>query len=181
MRSKAAGQMINCWQTAADPQQTFDISPLGEMLSSILAHGLIVRRQNMSSLSLTAAFNRYAAKLANPQWAVSAISSNGELVVSCWKHYLKPIGGTLRYVDRLSRWDGNAAGNNLLRDHLTRAMSEDLPVRLVIARTEETDIVDAGEDASKVAKSFGVREDVVGRVVAFDGDVFEFEFKRKDM
>ena len=34
----------------------------------------------MSSLSLTAAFARYGTKLANPQWAVSAINANGELV-----------------------------------------------------------------------------------------------------
>ena len=134
----------------------------------------------MPSLTLTAAFNRYRAKLANPQWAVSAISSDGELVVSCWKHYFRSEDGTLRYVDRLSRWDGNAAGNNLLREHLNKAVEEDLRIRLVIARTEETDVVDSGKDASQVAKSFGVREDVIGRVLSFDGDAFEFEFTRKD-
>jgi hypothetical protein len=134
----------------------------------------------MSALTLTAAFNRYGAKLINPQWAVSAISASGELVVSCWKHYLKPGKGALRYVDRLSRWEGNMAGNNLLREHLNKAVTDNLPIRLVIARTESTAVIDSGADASQVSKSFGVREDVVGRVLSFDGDAFEFEFTRRD-
>jgi len=132
----------------------------------------------MSSLSLTSAFARYGAKLANSQWAVSAINSSGELVVSCWKHYLKGGEGKLCYRDRLSRWDGNAAGNNLLREHLNKALSDGLPVRLVIARTDATDIVDSGQDASQATKTFGVREDLVGKVVAFDDDHFEIEFVR---
>ena len=134
----------------------------------------------MPSLSLTSAFRRYGATLTNPQWAVSAINSDGELVVSCWRHYLKGKQGKLFYVDRLSRWAGNTAGNNLLREHLERAIEENLPVRLVIARTESTDVIDSGADASQVAKSFGVREDLIGRVVRFDGDQFEFEFTHAD-
>ena len=132
----------------------------------------------MAALSLTSAFARYGAKLPNPQWAVSAINSKGELVVSCWKHYLKGGDGKLVYTDSLSRWAGNAAGNNLLREHLTRALADDLHVRLVIARTDETDIVDSGQDASQAAKTFGVREDLVGKVAVFDGDQFEIEFVR---
>ena len=132
----------------------------------------------MAALSLTSAFARYGAKLPNPQWAVSAVNSTGEVVVSCWKHYLKGANGKLIYEDSLSRWAGNAAGNNLLREHLTRALADDLPVRLVIARTDATDIVDSGQDASQAAKTFGVREDLVGKVVAFDGDHFEIEFVR---
>lgn len=133
----------------------------------------------MPSLSLTSAFARYGAKLANPQWAVSAINSNGELIVSCWKHYLEGADGKLCYRDRLSRWAGNAAGNNLLREHLNKAISDDLPVRLVIARTDAMDIVDSGQDASQAPKTFGVRENLVGRVVTFDGDHFEIVFVRK--
>ena len=133
----------------------------------------------MASLSLTSAFARYGAKLANPQWAVSAINSEGELVVSCWKHYLKGSGGRLFYKDRLSRWDGNSAGNNLLREHLEKAVAGELPVRLVVARTDATDIVDSGQDASQAPKTFGVREDLIGKVVAFGGDYFEIEFVRE--
>ena len=134
---------------------------------------------DVSSLSLTSAFARYGAKLANPQWAVSAINPRGELVVSCWKHYLIVADGKLCYRDHLSRWDGNTAGNNLLRDHLNKALADDLPVRLVIAKTEATDIVDSGQDASQVSKTFGVRDELMGRVISFDGDNFEFEFVRE--
>ena len=116
--------------------------------------------------------------MTNAQWAVSAISSKGELVVSCWKHYLSGGDGKLAYKDSLSRWAGNAAGNNLLREHLTAAMTDNLPVRMVIARTDATEIVDSGQDASQVAKTFGVRKDLVGKVVFFDGDQFEIEFAR---
>ncbi len=130
----------------------------------------------MASLNLTTAFNRYGARLTNPQWAVSAISSSGDLVVSCWTHYLRPDDGKLTYVDRLSRWSGNSAGNNLMREHLERAVAEDLKVRLVKATTSDTELVDSGGDASGAKNTFGVREDVVGRVTSFDGDEFIIEF-----
>lgn len=132
----------------------------------------------MASLSLTSAFGRYGAKLSNPQWAVSALSKNDELVISCWSHYLGPHDGALRYEDRLSRWEGNKAGTNLIREHLNRAISEDLSVRLVIARTTETNAVDSGHEASTVNKTFGVREDLVGKVVSFDGDTYVIDFER---
>lgn len=127
-------------------------------------------------LNLTTAFNRYGAKLTNPQWAVSAISGKGELVVSCWTHYLGAGGGRLTYVDRLSRWSGNSLGNNLMREHLERAVEDDLKVRLVKATTSNTALVDSGGDASQAKNTFSVREDVVGHVTSFDGDEFVIEF-----
>ena len=134
----------------------------------------------MPSLSLTSAFARYGAKLSNPQWAVSALSKNNELVISCWSHYLGSHDGALRYKDKLSRWDGNKAGTNLIRDHLNQALNENMPVRLVIARTKQTEVVDSGGGAQSVDKTFGVREDLVGRVVTFDGDTFVVDFVRGD-
>ncbi len=134
----------------------------------------------MSSHSLTSAFARYGAKLTNPQWAVSALSKNNELVISCWSHYLSSHDGALRYKDKLSRWDGNKAGTNLIRTHLNQALTEGLPVRLVIARTKQTDVVDSGSEAQSVEKTFGVREDLVGRVVTFDGETFVVDFVRED-
>ena len=132
--------------------------------------------RQLASLNLTTAFNRYGAKLANPQWAVSAISDSGELVVSCWTHYLSGGNGKLIYVDRLSRWSGNVRGNNLMRQHLEQAVAEELKVRLVRASTSDTELVDSGGDASGATNTFGVREDVVGRVTSFDGDEFVIEF-----
>ena len=133
----------------------------------------------MAKLNFTEAFARYGAKLANPQWAVSAIADDRSFVMSCWEHYIKPHNGVLRYKDTLSRWSGNAAGNNLLRTHLTQAFDEKLPVRLLIASTTETDTVDHGHDASKVKKSFRIRPEIIGEIVSFDGDSFIIDFTMK--
>jgi hypothetical protein len=135
----------------------------------------------MPSLKLTTAFNRYGAKLANPQWAVSAVNDKGELVVSCWSHYLKAGGGKLVYTDYLSRWSGNTAGNNLFRKHLEEAIAADMPIRLVKATTSDPELVDSGGDASEGKNTFSVREDVVGRVTSFDGDNFTIEFIRDEL
>ena len=133
----------------------------------------------MAKLNFTEAFAKYGATLANPQWAVSAIANDGSLVMSCWEHYIKKHGDCLRYEDTLSRWSGNAAGNNLLRTHLTQAFNEKLPVRLLIASTTETDAVDYGHDASKVKKKFHIRPEIIGEIVSFDGDSFVIDFRKK--
>jgi hypothetical protein len=39
--------------------------------------------------------------------------------------------------------------------------------------------VDRGEDASTIPKTFHVRDDVIGKVVLFDGDNLALEFRRK--
>jgi hypothetical protein len=108
----------------------------------------------MSSLTLSEAFAEYGVKLANPQWAVSAIADDGAVVMSCWAHYFKRGDGGLRYEDYLSRWSGNAAGNNLCRKHVLDAFNNERPVRLVIATADDTEVVDSGHDASKVKKHF---------------------------
>lgn len=132
----------------------------------------------MSKLQYSKAFAKYGAKLANPQWAVSAIAEDGALVMSCWTHYMKREGDVLRYRDRLSRWAGNELGNALLRKHLGEAFASDLPVRYLSARTDSPETVDNGHDASTVKKQFAVRPDLIGRVVEFDGDAFVIDFRR---
>jgi hypothetical protein len=132
----------------------------------------------MSKLTFTEAFQKYGAKLKNVQWSVSSRSDSDEIVVSIWAHHLKPRDGKLRCTDRLSRWSGNIAGNNLLIQHLLEASSENLPIRLVIARTKDTDSVDHGHDASGLKKSFSARPDLVGELVSFDGDEFVIDFRK---
>ena len=133
----------------------------------------------MTDIGFVEAFSKFSAKLDNPMWAVSAIAKDGALVVSCWAHYFKKGDkGSLLYVDSLSRWNGNDLGNNLLRTHISRAFSNSLPVRVVVATAKDTNAIDHGNDASKVKKTFHVREDLVGKVIAFDGDDFIIEFKK---
>ena len=131
-------------------------------------------------MNLTTAFSRYGATLTNPQWAVSAISDRGELVVSCWRHYLELERSVLRYTDKLSRWAGNAQGNKLMRKHIEQALSEDLAIRLVVADTNETDLVNSGANVSTAKKSFHAKENVIGKLVDFDGDKFVIEFVADD-
>jgi len=132
----------------------------------------------LSKLLFTEAFARYGAELVNPQWAVSAIAKDGALVMSCWVHYIKRHGDALRYADKLSRWEGNSLGNELLRRHLTEAYAGNYPVRYLSAKTEDTNTVDCGHDASKVKKVFAVRPELVGHIVEFDGDSFIIDFSR---
>jgi len=133
----------------------------------------------MKSLGFVEAFAKFGAKPDNQMWAVSAIAADGSLVLSCWAHYFRRgDAGVLLYGDRLSRWSGNSLGNALLKGHLAKAVSEKLPVRMVVASTTETEQVDHGHDASKVKKTFHIRDDLVGAVTLFDGDNYLIEFRR---
>ena len=136
----------------------------------------------MSELTFTEAFAKYGAVLKNAMWAFSAIADDGSLVLSCWQHkFTIPEQGVLRYNDRLSRFRQiNTQGKNLLIEHLRRAHDEQLLVRLVIASTKDTASVDAGRDASRLPKTFHLKEDFVGRVVSFDGDEFVIDFKKQE-
>jgi hypothetical protein len=133
----------------------------------------------MSALGFVEAFAKFGAKPDNQMWAISAIAADGALVVSCWAHYFKSGGpGVMVYRDCLSRWKGNELGNGLFRTHLSQAFSKNLPVRMVVATAQDTESIDHGRDASKVKKTFHVREDAVGKVIEFDGDNFVIEFRR---
>lgn len=132
----------------------------------------------MSDLGFVEAFAKFGAELDNPMWAVSAIASDGALVMSCWAHCFRRGGpGSLIYADRLSRWQGNELGGGLLKRHLELAQAGALPVRMVVATASDTEAVDHGHDASKVKKTFHIRDDMVGRVTEFDGDNYVVEFR----
>ena len=130
----------------------------------------------MEKLTLTAAFASYGAKLRNTRWACSAIASDGALVISCWRHYLRSdVDGPRRYEDHLSRWVGNHQGRNLLATHLKKASEDNLPVRLVVATLDDP-MEPTDGDASILPKTFSIEKNLVGKVVVFDGDSFVIEF-----
>jgi hypothetical protein len=131
----------------------------------------------MKKLTLTEAFANYGAKLKNTRWAYSAIADDGAIVFSCWSDHLKSIDeGHMRYDDCLSRWDSNQLGKNLFVKHLKMAIDGNLPVRLVVARQDGRKERVSG-DASSLPKTFSVVNNLVGKVVEFDGDVFAIEFR----
>ena len=131
----------------------------------------------MKKLSLTEAFAYYGAKLRNTRWAYSAIANDGSLVISCWERFLHTdVDGHKRYEDHLSRWQSNHPGKNLLADHLRQAIEGSLSVRLVVATLDNPKESESG-DASSLPKTFTTEKDLVGKVVAFDGDAFVIEFR----
>lgn len=135
---------------------------------------------SMSDLKFTEAFAKYGAKLPNAMWAFSAIAEDGALVISCWQHKFSiPAKGVMRYTDQLSRWkSAKSPGKSLFVTHLAEAFEKKLPVPLVIASTAKPEVADAGEDASRLPKTFHVREDYVGEIVSFDGDAYVIDFKK---
>ena len=132
----------------------------------------------MATLGIKVAFAKYGALLYNVQWSVSAWAPDGALVVSLWEHHSrkKTAPGTLEFEGSASRWRG--PGNNEFRTNVAEAFASQAPVRLVIVRTEEVARVEAGEDGSKFKKDFHLKEDVVGKVIEWDGDNYAFRFTK---
>jgi putative restriction endonuclease len=132
----------------------------------------------MKKTTLTGEFAKYGAKPVNPRWACSAIAQDGSIVFSGWNHDLKASrDGGMHYTGHLSGWGGNKRGNNLLRKHLQQALDENLPVHLVVATAENPDAIRNTSDASVFRKTFAARENVIGKVVEFDGDKFIIDFE----
>ncbi len=133
----------------------------------------------MATLGIKEAFARYGAKLKNVQWSVSAWTPDGALVVSMWEHHRrkKSAPGTLEFDGSAKRWKG--PGNNEFRANVAEAFESQANVRLVIVRTDEQERVEAGEDASKLKKDFFLKEDVIGKVIEWDGDNYAFRFTKQ--
>ena len=133
----------------------------------------------MSTLGFAESFAKYGAKLRNVNWSVCAETPDGFLVVSFWSHHFKKApDGTLVCEDTAARWSG--PGRNEFCERFAKAFATKQPIRVIIATTSEPERVDAGEDASKLPKSFTVRKDLVGEVAKFDGENFEVRFKRSE-
>ena len=132
----------------------------------------------MAKLTLTKAFQHFGASPVNARWACSAIASdNSSFVMSGWDHILKPYAnGRLCYEARLSSWKSRN-GRSLFRRHLEQALAHNLPVRLILATSSDIASVQAGE-ACRTRKTFSVQDDLVGRVISFDGDHFIIEFQK---
>ena len=133
----------------------------------------------MADLTITEAFRAFGATLANHMWAYSAIAEDGSLVISFWAHHLKFKDRVLTYSDHLSRWKSNKPGGNLFVQHLRTALDQALPVRLVIATAEKPELVEQDSDATKIKKTYAIKEDVIGRVLVFDGDNVVVEFRHR--
>lgn len=124
------------------------------------------------------AFAFYGAKLKDQVSSVSAENEEGELVVSLWSHRMLPSDGkAIRFADRVSRWPG--PGGAEFGERIGRAYETGQVLRLIIARTNDEEAVEAGKDASKLKNTFVVKPQWFGRVTHWDGDNYEVEFVEK--
>lgn len=126
----------------------------------------------MEPVSLADAYRKLGATSGNRTGTLSAMASDGAMVLSCTLPYFhRPARGVLRYKDRLTRDDTETADKQLLRQHLARARDEALPVRMVV-------LSDVAAPSGRATRHAYVRADLEGRVTAFDGDLFIVDFKR---
>jgi|SRR5215471_2461754 len=125
----------------------------------------------MVKMKYTEAFARFGAKLTNPQWGLSAIAPDGTLVVALSQEKFTQGG---RYVEVFSR--ANGPGYRELRQRLRNAFEDRQRVRAVVAYTEKVGQVDAGVSGSEIPTNHVPREDVVGTVTHYDGEVVVIEF-----
>ena len=124
------------------------------------------------NLSLVDAFGKFGAKPRNRVYSLSAMATDGAMVLNCSKaQFGHPAPGVLRYEDKLSREPATSKEGAYLGEHLALARDGALPVRMVV-----TSIAD--DDHGR--RSFHVRSDLIGKLVKFDGDHFIIDFTRSE-
>ena len=127
-------------------------------------------------MGIQSCFTEYNAVLKNVNWSVSAINDRGELVVSLWNQFFKKTAPKkLTYIDQVSRWSGN--GNKEFISNLEKGYNSGMPVRVIIARTNNEAAIREGKDASKLKNRFHTRPDWKGKITLWNGDNFEIEFE----
>jgi hypothetical protein len=127
----------------------------------------------MGNLSLQEAFAIFGGKPANRLHSLSAIAASGaEMILSCSaKRFRHPARGILRYEDTLSRETQHSAHTQSLGEHLTQAREGNLPIRMIV-------ITETQDASGQVTREIHVRVDLVGKVIAFDGERFVVDFVR---
>jgi hypothetical protein len=96
------------------------------------------------------------------------------MVLNCSQQYFAhPSRGVLRYEDRLSREQEESKDGGLLSQHLTLARDGSLPVRMVVSFMADV-------RTGVVSRGYHVRQDLVGKVIEFDGDHFVVDFTRRE-
>jgi len=125
-------------------------------------------------LSLIDAFGRFGAKPSSRLGSLSAMASDGAMVLSCLPaHFGHPASGVLRYEARLSAVQAESKDIGNLSEHLTHARDGQLPVRMVVKSTTP-------ERNGAKTRTYHVRPDLIGKVVEFDGDHFIVDFIRQE-
>jgi len=120
-------------------------------------------------IRLADAYARYHAKIPRGQPVLSAIATDGALVLSCDSgKFDRPQKNVLRYQDALSADATASRHKTALGTHLKQAQDGDLPIRLVLVTPPK----------GPLPRIIGVRPDLTGKLVEFDGDRFSVDFSR---
>lgn len=128
-------------------------------------------RKTVMNLTLIDAFGRFGAIPASRLSSLSAMTTDGALVLNCMPaNFGHPSRGTLRYETRLSAAQAESKVVATLGQHLTRARDGSLPVRMIVTSPP-------GDKNGKLGR-YHVRPDLIGKVVEFDGDRFVIDFTR---
>lgn len=126
------------------------------------------------NLNLVDAFGRFGATPSNRVRGLSAIATDGAVVLNCsQQHFAHPSRGVLRYEDSLSREAQDSKDAVLLGQHLTLARDGALPVRMIVAFSSDL--------KRGTSRGYHVRPDLIGKVVKFDGDHFMIDFTRPEV
>ena len=125
-------------------------------------------------MRITEAFRQYGVELNNPAWTVSALSENPrQVIVSLWSHNFSADMTT--YASGTALWKG--AGKPIFYRHLTQAMEEGLPLRVVVATAGDEEEVRSG-NATRTDNDFEAEFGLIGRVVRLEEDALELAFER---
>lgn len=128
-------------------------------------------------MRITEAFRRYGVELANPAWTSSAVSENPrQVILSLWRHSFSP--DMTRYETGTAEWDGG--GKPIFYRHLRQAIAEGLPIRVIVATTEDPHEIYLG-NAARTQNDFEPDFELVGRVVRLEDNEFELAFERIGM
>lgn len=128
----------------------------------------------MNETNLQEAFGHY--KVRPARRARSAMTQQGDLVISCWyAGFKKAQVEILRYEEDLSGATSEIA--QALRVHLAEALSSECEVRVIVAVETTSPKTDSGT-AAAVRTTYYARKDLVGRVSSFDGERFVVDFRR---
>jgi hypothetical protein len=134
--------------------------------------GVATNLGTMVNLKLAEAFARYGATPASRLHSMSAIASDGAMVLGCSSaRFLHAAPGVLRYEDALSSDPSRATEAAALGEHLTKARGENLPVRMIV-------IVDKALPEGGTTREIHTRADLIGKVLKFDGHHYIVEFVR---
>lgn len=125
-------------------------------------------------MRMSDAFRRYDVEIKDPQFNSSALSENPrQVILSLWSHNFSP--DMSRYAMETAHWQGS--GKHTFRAHLEQALAESLPIRVVVATSDNPTEVRAG-NAARASKDFEPDFSLVGQVVSLEANSFELAFER---